>query len=238
MMTPERKMVEKRGYEQCQESVGVMFDIKRVKTEPIELISGDYAECSYRGPPLSKSMFGLDKVKQENFSRKGDIWSNLQTSHLNYHHIDYCYGYGNIYPSENHYQPFYRGNSNMADVISFDSQDFLLQSDIDLLQSVEFEFPSQEVDDIKPEVTQIEIITSPTKRKRGTGSRKSQASGGTGTKKSSPSQYTTVPLPPCKVCSGVATGFHFGVITCEACKVGQQLCFYLLLICLFAFKTN
>ncbi|KAL3842002.1 hypothetical protein ACJMK2_020076 [Sinanodonta woodiana] len=30
--------------------------------------------------------------------------------------------------------------------------------------------------------------------------------------------YTTVPLPPCKVCSGTSTGFHFGVITCEACK--------------------
>lgn len=35
--------------------------------------------------------------------------------------------------------------------------------------------------------------------------------------------YTTVPLPPCKVCSGVATGFHFGVITCEACKVSTFL---------------
>ncbi|XP_060592284.1 vitamin D3 receptor-like [Ruditapes philippinarum] len=30
--------------------------------------------------------------------------------------------------------------------------------------------------------------------------------------------YTSVPLPPCKVCSGNATGYHFGVITCEACK--------------------
>lgn len=106
----------------------------------------------------------------------------------------------------------------MADVISFDSQDFLLQSDIDLLQSVEFEFPVQEASDIKTEVTQIEIITSPTKRKRGSGSKKTQASGGAGTKKSTSAQYTTVPLPPCKVCSGVATGFHFGVITCEACK--------------------
>lgn len=30
--------------------------------------------------------------------------------------------------------------------------------------------------------------------------------------------YTSVPLPPCKVCGGNATGYHFGVITCEACK--------------------
>lgn len=35
------------------------------------------------------------------------------------------------------------------------------------------------------------------------------------------SPYTSVPLPPCKVCSGVATGYHFGVITCEACKVSE-----------------
>lgn len=27
-----------------------------------------------------------------------------------------------------------------------------------------------------------------------------------------------VPLPPCKVCGGTSTGYHFGVITCEACK--------------------
>lgn len=29
----------------------------------------------------------------------------------------------------------------------------------------------------------------------------------------------TLLLPPCKVCGGKASGFHFGVITCEACKV-------------------
>lgn len=37
-------------------------------------------------------------------------------------------------------------------------------------------------------------------------------------KKGGSSQYATVPLPPCKVCGGLATGYHFGVITCEACK--------------------
>ena len=217
-------MCEKREFGQCEES-SIAFDLKRVKTEPIELISDvDCTDCLTRGPPVGKSMFDLDKVKQENFSWEGDIWRNLETHHLNYHHFDNCYGYGNIYSSENHYQPLYRGYSNMADVISFDSQDFLLQSDIDLLQSVEFEFPLQDANDIKTEVTQIEIITSPTKRKRGSGSKKTQASGGAGTKKST-AQYTTVPLPPCKVCSGVATGFHFGVITCEACKVHYKLLF-------------
>ena len=25
--------------------------------------------------------------------------------------------------------------------------------------------------------------------------------------------------PPCKVCNGKASGFHFGIMTCEACKV-------------------
>lgn len=44
-------------------------------------------------------------------------------------------------------------------------------------------------------------------------------------KKERSSPYATVPLPPCKVCGGTATGYHFGVITCEACKVGfDMLC--------------
>ena len=29
-----------------------------------------------------------------------------------------------------------------------------------------------------------------------------------------------VVFPPCRVCGGKSSGFHFGVITCEACKVG------------------
>ena len=28
------------------------------------------------------------------------------------------------------------------------------------------------------------------------------------------------PLPPCRVCGEQAAGFHYGVNTCEACKVG------------------
>ncbi len=27
-------------------------------------------------------------------------------------------------------------------------------------------------------------------------------------------------LPPCVVCGGKATGYHYGANTCEACKVG------------------
>jgi hypothetical protein len=26
-------------------------------------------------------------------------------------------------------------------------------------------------------------------------------------------------FPPCKVCSGTATGIHYGIYTCEPCKV-------------------
>lgn len=58
-------------------------------------------------------------------------------------------------------------------------------------------------------------LESPPSRKRRSQSGK-RAGKGNGT-----SPYTTVPLPPCKVCGGVATGYHFGVITCEACKVSM-----------------
>ncbi|WAR01328.1 RORB-like protein [Mya arenaria] len=53
---------------------------------------------------------------------------------------------------------------------------------------------------------EVEMTTTSKKRKRST-------RGGGGN-----SPYTTIPLPPCKVCGGTATGYHFGVITCEACK--------------------
>ena len=29
-------------------------------------------------------------------------------------------------------------------------------------------------------------------------------------------------LPPCRVCGEKASGFHYGVNTCEACKVGTR----------------
>ena len=29
-------------------------------------------------------------------------------------------------------------------------------------------------------------------------------------------------LPPCKVCGDKGTGFHYGVNTCEACKVREE----------------
>ncbi|KAL4225167.1 Estrogen receptor [Mactra antiquata] len=56
-------------------------------------------------------------------------------------------------------------------------------------------------DEVNPDI--------PPQKRRKTGERKR---GGNA------SPYTSVPLPPCKVCNGVATGYHFGVITCEACK--------------------
>lgn len=49
---------------------------------------------------------------------------------------------------------------------------------------------------------------APTRRKRSSEGKKAAGT----------NPYTSVPLPPCKVCGGVATGYHFGVITCEACK--------------------
>lgn len=213
-------MAEKRILEPYEET-GDVFDLKRVKAEPVpfEFCANTCRNTYINVPPADDYMFDYDRAKRENLGWESHIWNNSATNHLNYHHFDNCYSYRNIYSSGIH-QPFldYRSYNRMTDVISFDSQDFLLQSDIDLLQSVEFEFPVQEDSDIPTEVTQIEIITAPTKRKRSTGVKKTQGSSGA-RRTTASSQYTTVPLPPCKVCGGVATGFHFGVITCEACKV-------------------
>lgn len=60
-------------------------------------------------------------------------------------------------------------------------------------------------------MTQVDSSLNETLRqKRG---KRKRMGRGTGT-----SPYTTIPLPPCKICGGLATGYHFGVITCEACK--------------------
>ena len=77
---------------------------------------------------------------------------------------------------------------------------------------------------IKQEPTMAEVMLpmedfSTPKRKTGTKRKRGDGKSKTG----SPTSYTTVPLPPCKICSGVATGFHFGVITCEACKVSRTM---------------
>ena len=31
--------------------------------------------------------------------------------------------------------------------------------------------------------------------------------------------YKPLELPPCRICDGEASGIHYGVNTCEACKV-------------------
>ena len=68
------------------------------------------------------------------------------------------------------------------------------------------------MDDFMPNMSE-EIVTTTSGRKRKAGGGRRTSKGG------GPTPYTTIPLPPCKVCGGVATGYHFGVITCEACKV-------------------
>lgn len=60
-----------------------------------------------------------------------------------------------------------------------------------------------------------EVDSPPSRKRKSSGGKRTGKSG----KNASGTPYTTVPLPPCKVCGGVATGYHFGVITCEACKV-------------------
>lgn len=67
-------------------------------------------------------------------------------------------------------------------------------------------------------------LESPPSRKRKNSSKRAGKGGGS-------SPYTTVPLPPCKVCGGVATGYHFGVITCEACKVYTMYIIYIYCRC-------
>ncbi len=42
-------------------------------------------------------------------------------------------------------------------------------------------------------------------------------------RRASPWKYEPIQLRPCEVCGERATGFHFGVISCEACKVIHPL---------------
>ena len=204
----------KRTYD---ESVGeyLTFDLSLVKNEPVDYHGNDSTKCCGNMTPVADYYYKT--VKQEPFEWERETWTSAQFDNLSYLYYGKYYDYDNIYSPEirDHWHQTYKGY-NMTEVLSFDSQDFLLQSDIDLLSSVEFEIPIQPETGTVPEVTEIEVITSP-KRKRGTGNKRTPTTGAKRTTASS--QYTTVPLPPCKVCGGVATGFHFGVITCEACKV-------------------
>ena len=38
-----------------------------------------------------------------------------------------------------------------------------------------------------------------------------------------PGKVTLAMLPPCKVCGEKSSGFHYGVNTCEACKVSYHI---------------
>lgn len=44
------------------------------------------------------------------------------------------------------------------------------------------------------------------------------------TKKKRTDSKERLTFPPCKVCSGNATGIHYGVYTCEPCKVDTCTC--------------
>lgn len=123
-----------------------------------------------------------------------------------------CYSMNLLYPLTLKSEPeLLRDCTTIQDIFEYEAFDhayfpptgFKLDTDINTKKPPNRNDITNMTDVLRP------LDTVPPRRKRSSDGKR--AHGG--------SPYTSVPLPPCKVCSGIATGYHFGVITCEACKV-------------------